>query len=87
MNQEVTVAASTPLVQTDSSTIGQVVDEEQVKTLPLNERNFVAFALLVPGAQLPSQGSLDSTQGLALSVNGARETAKISCSMASITKI
>ena len=75
MNQEVTVAASTPLVQTDSSTIGQVVDEDQVKTLPLNERNFVAFALLVPGAQLPSQGSLDSTQGLALSVNGARETA------------
>jgi hypothetical protein len=75
MNQQVTVAETSPLIQTDTSTIGQVVAEDQVKTLPLNERNFVAFALLVPGAQLPSQGSLDSTQGLALSVNGARETA------------
>jgi outer membrane receptor protein involved in Fe transport len=75
MSQEVAVAAAAPLVQTDSSTIGQVVEGDQVKTLPLNERNFVAFALLVPGAQLPSEGSLDSTQGQALSVNGARETA------------
>jgi len=75
MSQQVTVAETAPLVQTDTSTIGQVVEGEQVKTLPLNERNFVAFALLVPGAQLPSQGSLDSTQGQALSVNGARETA------------
>jgi hypothetical protein len=75
MNQEVAVTAAAPLVQTDTSTIGQVVEEDQVKTLPLNERNFVAFALPVPGAQLPSQGSLDSTQGQALSVNGARETA------------
>jgi hypothetical protein len=75
LNEQVTVAATSPLVQTDTSTIGQVVDEDQVKTLPLNARNFVAFALLVPGAQLPSEGSLDSTQGLALSVNGARETA------------
>ena len=75
MNQQVTVSESAPLVQTDTSTIGQVVEGDQVKTLPLNERNFVAFALLVPGAQLPSEGSLDSTQGQALSVNGARETA------------
>ena len=46
MNQEVTVASVVPLVQTDTSTIGQVVEEKQVETLPLNERNFVAFALL-----------------------------------------
>lgn len=75
VSQQVTVESVAPLVQTDTSTIGQVVEGDQVKTLPLNERNFVAFALLVPGAQLPSEGSLDSTQGQALSVNGARETA------------
>ena len=75
VSQQVTVNEAAPLVQTDTSTIGQVVQENQVKTLPLNERNFVTFALLVPGAQLPSEGSLDSTQGQALSVNGARETA------------
>src|SRR5438132_771407 len=31
MNQQVTVAETVPLVQTDSSTIGQVVEGEQVK--------------------------------------------------------
>ena len=74
-SEQVTVTAAEPLVQTDTSTMGQVVDQGQIQTLPLNERNFVAFALLVPGAQLPSEGSLDSTQGQALSVNGARESA------------
>src|SRR5262249_31599890 len=70
--EEVTVNELPTLVQTDTSTVGQVVDTTNVETLPLNERNFVSFALLVPGAQLPSEGSLDSTQGMALSVNGAR---------------
>ena len=74
-NEEVTVTAAALEVQTDTSTIGQVLEQAQIQTLPLNERNFVAFALLVPGAQIPSEGSLDSTQGQALSVNGARESA------------
>ena len=46
-----------------------------MSTLPLNQRNFVSFAYLIPGVQFAAEGSLDSTQGLALSVNGARETA------------
>jgi Carboxypeptidase regulatory-like domain/TonB dependent receptor len=73
--QQVQVVESAGLVQTDTSSLGQVVDQRSVSTLPLNQRNFVSFAYLVPGAQLPAEGSIDSTQGLALSVNGARETA------------
>ena len=73
--QQVDVVASSTLVQTDTSSLGQVVDQRSVSQLPLNQRNFVSFAYLVPGAQLPAEGSIDSTQGLALSVNGARETA------------
>jgi Carboxypeptidase regulatory-like domain/TonB dependent receptor/TonB-dependent Receptor Plug Domain len=75
VNQQIAVTESAPLLQTDSSTVGQVIDQQKVSQLPLNERNFLAFTLLVPGAQLPSDGSQNSTQGGAISVNGAREQA------------
>jgi len=73
--QEIEVVGAAPLVNTDTSALGQVVNQTSVSTLPLNQRNFVSFAYLVPGVQLPAEGSIDSTQGLAMSVNGARETA------------
>jgi len=73
VNEEIEVTDSVPLVQTDTSTLGQVIDRRQVHELPLNERNFLSFALLVPGGQLPAEGSQNSTQGGAISVNGARE--------------
>jgi len=71
--EEVRVKDTPPAIQTDTSTLGQVVDERLVQQLPLNERNFLSFALMVPGSQLPAEGSQNSTQGGALSVNGARE--------------
>jgi hypothetical protein len=73
--EQVEVTGAAPLVNTDTSALGQVVNQQSVSTLPLNQRNFVSFAYLVPGVQLPAEGSIDSTQGLAMSVNGARETA------------
>ena len=73
ITEEVIVTATPPIVQTDTSTLGQVVNNRLVQDLPLNERNFLSFALLVPGSQLPAEGSENSTQGGALSVNGARE--------------
>ena len=71
--EEVRVKETPPAIQTDTSTLGQVVNNRLVQQLPLNERNFLNFALLVPGSQLPAEGSQNSTQGGALSVNGARE--------------
>jgi hypothetical protein len=71
--EEVKVKDTPPAIQTDTSTLGQVVNNTLVQELPLNERNFLNFALLVPGSQLPAEGSQNSTQGGALSVNGARE--------------
>ncbi len=75
LQSEVQVTAAAPLLQTDTSSVGQVVSQTQVSNLPLNQRNFVTFAYLAPGIQIAAQGTLDSTQGLALSANGARETA------------
>ena len=72
-NEEIKVKDTPPAIQTDTSTLGQVVNNRLVQGLPLNERNFLNFALLVPGSQLPAQGSQNMTQGGALSVNGARE--------------
>ena len=73
--EEVQVKDTPPAIQTDTSTLGQVLNNRLVQDLPLNERNFLNFALLVPGSQLPAEGSQNSTQGGALSVNGAREQA------------
>jgi len=71
--EEVHVKDTPPAIQTDTSTLGQVVNNRLVEELPLNQRNFLSFALLVPGSQLPAEGSQNSTQGGSLSVNGARE--------------
>ena len=73
LTEEINVTDTPPSVQTDTSTLGQVINGRLVHELPLNERNFLSFALLAPGSQLPVEGSQNSTQGGAVSVNGARE--------------
>jgi hypothetical protein len=71
--QQVTVTADAALVQQDTSVSGQVMERGVVTKLPLNERNFINFTLLVPGAVVPTEGSQNSTQGGSVNVNGARE--------------
>ncbi len=73
VSEEVTVTAAVPLVQTESSSLGTRVDNGQIVGLPLNGRDFFQLASLVPGAHLPAEGSQNSTQGGAVSINGARE--------------
>ena len=72
-SEEIRVKDTPLAIQADTSTLGQVMNNTLVEQLPLNQRNFLDFALLVPGSQLPAEGSQNSTQGGALSVNGARE--------------
>src|SRR5690242_6147195 len=47
--QVVTVAEEAPLVQTSNSTLGGIVNEQQVSDLPLNGRNLVGLTLLQAG--------------------------------------
>ena len=72
--EQVLVTDEVPLLDSEDTTIGAVVEHNSVSDLPLNERNFLNFTFLVPGAQLPVAGSNLSTQGGSVIVNGARET-------------
>jgi hypothetical protein len=74
--ESITVEASNPLLQSESSSVGQIIDNQKITTLPLNEREFLQLALLGPGAVPPAPESRLSTQSnSAVNVNGAREAA------------
>jgi Carboxypeptidase regulatory-like domain len=49
-SERVEVNANALTLDTDSSSIGQVIDQKQVTELPLNGRNFVSLLFLEPGA-------------------------------------
>ena len=49
LTEATTVVADAPLVRTDSSEVGTVIEEKAVKELPLNGRNFAALVYLAPG--------------------------------------
>src|SRR5882724_351647 len=65
------VEATTPLIQTETSELGQVVDSKRVSTLPLNGRNFAQLALLSAGTA-PSEPGARDEGGYGFSSNGAR---------------
>lgn len=71
--QEVTVQDSNVQVQTDNATLGEVVDGNQVKELPLNGRSFVELTLMNPGVS-PANNFDTKNKGLQggvdMSVNG-----------------
>ena len=50
VSEDVVVHQTAPLLDTVSSSVGQVIGEEQISQLPLNGRQFLELALLVPGA-------------------------------------
>src|SRR5437660_6737982 len=50
VSENVTVSATSPIVQASSSELGTVITEEAVHDLPLNGRNFTQLLTLTPGA-------------------------------------
>src|SRR6202165_3447097 len=50
--QEVTVTGEAPIVNTTTSTLGSLVDDQHVADLPLNGRNYIELTLIQPGLQL-----------------------------------
>src|SRR5262249_53013452 len=56
VQQEVAVQAAAPLLQTAESSVNSTIDFRQVQQLPLNGRQFLQLALLVPGATQSAPG-------------------------------
>src|ERR1700722_10263019 len=86
----VDVTGDVPLVDTATSSTGEVIQGRQVTELPLNGRNFTQLALLTPGVTRGAYGDIASgggsgtnaetyrnseTGGAALSANGLRPQA------------
>src|SRR6266403_4106534 len=65
----VSVSATTPLVDTAESSLGTVVDQQSIASLPLNGRNFTDFALLTPGATTDGDFGMISFNGVAGNFN------------------
>jgi Carboxypeptidase regulatory-like domain len=88
VTETVNVAATAAALQTENATVGTVIDSAKIVELPLNGRNFVQLAQLIPGVQAGTPGSIAvrrgrgsvgqsdaSYGGTAASANGQRDTA------------
>ena len=70
--QEVVVTGEAPLVNTTTSALGGLVDEQKMADLPLNGRNYMDLSLMQPGvSQNKSMGNSHGTVGIWYSSNGA----------------
>ena len=52
-SEVVTVTAETPVIDSGSMTVGQVINSRTVQEIPLNGRHFVDLGLLLPGSVTP----------------------------------
>ncbi len=58
--QEVTVTGEAPLVETTTSSLGGLINDDKMAELPLNGRNFVDLALMTPG--ITNDTNFENTQ-------------------------
>ncbi len=65
--EEITVAASVPLLETATASRGQVIDNKKIVELPLNGRDYLQLALISTGA-----GSVPSGRMNTFSASGQR---------------
>src|SRR5579864_4200759 len=72
VTESVVVETAAPIIQTDSATVGSVINNREVTELPLNGRNFLQLTLLGAGLNQGVKGSQNQTQGGSISANGAR---------------
>src|SRR6266478_8438300 len=55
LEQKVNIAADTPVIETATTSVGQVINQRTVQEIPLNGRHFVDLGLLIPGSVTPPQ--------------------------------
>ena len=68
--ETVTVSTAPPQLQTEESSVGQVVDEHTIVTLPLNGRNFTFLAQLSAGVNVAQADTRGNAASGAFTANG-----------------
>jgi len=53
VSEKVTVTVETPVIDSSTITMGQVIDQKTTQEIPLNGRHFVDLSLLTPGTVTP----------------------------------
>jgi len=71
VSETITVSGEAPQLETETSELGQVVDQRRINALPLNGRNYAQLALLGAGVAPAEPGSRVETS-YGFSANGAR---------------
>src|SRR6266404_5962745 len=75
-NERVEVSAEAGLLKTESATLSTVIQNREIRNLPLDGRNFYELTLLAPGSAPAAPGSAGSDRGdFSFNINGAREDA------------
>ena len=81
VTETVEVQATGAVLETENSAVGQVIENKRVADLPLNGRNLIHLAAMVPGVQYGSRsGGADGQGGfpipgggMSVIANGQRE--------------
>ncbi|MGH9741672.1 MAG: TonB-dependent receptor domain-containing protein [Candidatus Acidiferrum sp.] len=78
VTERVEISAEPALVQTTTTSLGQVIDDKTVQEIPLNGRHFVDLSLLTPGTVTPPQNGfltapLRGQGSFAINTAGQRE--------------
>ncbi|MGC1906980.1 MAG: TonB-dependent receptor [Candidatus Acidiferrum sp.] len=72
VNETIEVASTTPVLETQDASVGQVMDSRNVDNLPLNGRNFTFLAQLSAGVNTPQADTRGNAASGAFSANGLR---------------
>jgi hypothetical protein len=71
IEEQVTVASRAAAIDATRTDTGMLIDQRQITELPINGRNFIAFATLTPGATA-DRGSGSATSGVSFAGQSAR---------------
>jgi hypothetical protein len=72
VTETIEVASTTPVLETQDASVGQVVDSRNVDSLPLNGRNFTFLAQLAAGVNTPQADTRGNAASGAFAANGLR---------------